>query len=96
MCHLDYKEIIILPTGFIFEKAIVPQELKDTLELQSDFEIRWHRIIKWAKMVATNSFKNWDLQGLIRYIITYLMLLIDPHYLKCDREIKCNASNLQS
>lgn len=37
---MDYKEIIILPIGFIFEKAIVPQELKDTSELQSDLEIR--------------------------------------------------------
>lgn len=77
---------------FYFGKAIVPQELKDTSELQSDLEIRWHRMIKWAEMVATNIFKNWDLQGLIRSIITFLMLLIDPHYLKCNRETKCNAS----
>lgn len=37
---MDYKEIIILPISFIFEKAIVPQELKDTSELQLDLEIR--------------------------------------------------------
>lgn len=37
---MDYKEIIILPIGFIFEKAIVSQELKYTSELQSDLGIR--------------------------------------------------------
>lgn len=46
---------------------------------------------KWVEIVATNIKESWDLQEFVKSTITFLVLLIYPHYLKCNREMKFNV-----